>query len=313
MIRSFLAITALVALTACGDGNPFTDGDAGDDDAANAAIPEDIAGTFQAFSYDPANGTLTITGLSRDEDVGAVSYVRKPALDEGVYRAYTAQDDPLDEHTTVYVREHGDVSGAVALTGGQFTYFSAGVNFKRDGRYDPHPVDASDDTGLVTYTGEYIGLSDVNGPDTDLLPVPGGAGSGSIIPAQASVVRGRIFINIGFASNNVAGTINERQITLDSGTFDLPDIQLEPTNLTTDGTFDGNAVTTNTGSRTNVGSYAGILGGPDSNVLAGGVYLKDHFEPVLSVEDEEEYGVFVLGKCGGALEDPSPECDAVDD
>lgn len=316
MIRTVLAATALVGLTACGSGNPFdttTLADGGP--AADSAIPATITSSLVSFAYDPAAETLTLRGLLRDEDVTDVAYTRNAALDEGVYRAFTAQDDPLDQHTTVFVREHGSVAGLVAATGGQFTFYSGGVNFTRSGGYDPHPVDDATDTGLVTYTGEYIGLSNLNGPGGDLLPVPAGAGGGSITPAQASVVNGRVFINIGFASGSVAGTINQRVINSGAfGTVALPDLTLVPTQLDASGRFTGGVEIE--GTRRSVGDYAGIVGGTDSEVMAGGIFVEEQFDTtgtLGAVTGEEEYGVFVIGKCGGAFEDASPDCSAVDD
>ena len=310
MFRSFLPIVAFAALTACGDGNPFSAG-AGGGAGEDSEIPADVAGSFTSFSYNVADGTLTLTGLLRDEDVTTQSYIRKPALDQGVYSAFTAQDDPLDEHTTVYVRELGNVAGAVASTGGQFTYYSGGVNYKRVGGYDPVVTNDNNDTGLATYTGDYVGLSNLYGPDTDRLPVPGNPNPGNIIPGQSSVVTGRVFINVGFASNNVAGTVVDRVITSRNfGTVSLPVLTLAPTDLQEDGTFAGDVE--RAGSRQEVGEYAGIIGGPDSNALAGGLHVEEHFDTALTVAGEEEYGVFVLGRCGGTLEDSSTECDIVD-
>ena len=316
MIRTMIAVAALAGLTACGDGNPFDTTITDDDEAAANGIPADVAGAVGAFAYDPDSETLTIRGLLRDEDVTDVEYIRKPALDRGVYQAFTAQDDPLDEHTTVYVRELGSVSGATAVTGGQFSFFTGGVSYKREGGYDPVTISAADDTGLVTYTGAYIGLSDVNGPNTDLLPIPAGAGGGAVNPAQASVVTGRIFINVGFADNNVSGVIDRRVLESSAGPQVLPNVFLRPADLAADGTFSDQAEIIEDGNRTTVGTYSGILGGTDSEVMAGGIYAKDHYgdDPALTgITDEEEYGTFVLGKCGGDFEDASPDCDAVDD
>ena len=78
------------------------------------------------------------------------------------YRAFTAQDKPLNEHTTAYVNTISDVTAALAVTGGQVTYFDGGARFTRSGGYDPVEVSVPNDTGLVNYAGTYIGLSNVN-------------------------------------------------------------------------------------------------------------------------------------------------------
>ena len=146
---------------------------------STTAIPADVQGSVTSFAYDPATQSLTISGISFDAEAIAVSYRRRTALDitaaDGriAYEAYTAQDDPLDEHTTAYVKSISDVTATVAVTAGQFTYYDGGTLFNRTGTYDPVVADAANNTGLVSYAGAYIGLSNVNGVNTDLAPTAG--------------------------------------------------------------------------------------------------------------------------------------------
>ncbi|MEP0210926.1 MAG: thymidylate synthase [Paracoccaceae bacterium] len=321
------ATAVLLALGACGDGNPFFAPETTPvttTPTTTSNIPADVAGSVANVSFDPTANTLSITGLLRDGNVITQTYNRNAALDaaagSGVYQAYTFQDDPLDEHTTVYVRRLGDVEGSVAVTGGQFQFFSGGVAYKRDGGFDPIVPDATNDRGLVTYAGEYIGLSDLNGPDTDLLTVPGGT-SPSITPSQAAPVTGDVFINVEFGSTNVAGTVYNRVIDTEAlGQVALPDLILAPTNFSTDGSFTGgtNRDDVSGGNSVPVGDYGGIIGGPDSNVVTGGLYAVEHFgsdtgTALDTVTDEEEYGIFVLGRCGSALQDATAtDCASVD-
>ncbi|MEP6066343.1 MAG: thymidylate synthase [Paracoccaceae bacterium] len=317
------ATAVLLALGACGDGNPFFAPETTPVTTApttTSNIPEDVAGSVANVSFDPTANTLSITGLLRDGNVVTQTYTRNAGLDaaagSGVYQAYTFQDDPLDEHTTVYVRRLGDVEGSVAVTGGQFRFFSGGVAYKRDGEFDPIVPDDATDRGLVTYAGEYIGLSDIDGPNTDLLPVPGGV-SPSVTPSQAAPVTGDVFINVEFGTNNVAGVVYDRQINVNGlGNVTLPDLILVPTDLSTDGSFAGSVEAED---QRPVGDYGGVIGGPQSDVVSGGLYALEHFgsstgTALDSVTDEEEYGIFVLGRCGSALEDASAatECSSVD-
>lgn len=320
MYRIFAASVALAALSACGDGNPFTDttDDSGDEAVVDFVIPEEVAGNLTNFAYDATAETLSITGLQRDGDEVTVSYERKAGLDQGEYQAYTFQDDPLDEHTTVYVRQIGDVSGAISVTGGQFGFFTGGAGFSRDGAFDPIPGNQADDTGLVSYSGDYVGLSDLEGQNTDLLTVPA-----SVVaprPAQAAVVTGRIFINVEFDGNNLSGAVFDRQITTGSRfdptastvTAGLPSLLLEPTEINDNGEFNGTVEIQPTGTRTTVGQYAGVIGGTDSEAIAGGLYVAEHFDEAIDVTGEEEYGVFVLGRCGTGQTDHGAECTVVD-
>ena len=315
-------MAVLLALGACGDGNPFTEETT--DDAApvtdtpteDTGIPERVQGALDDFSYDPDTDTLTITGLLRDGDTITQAFGRNAALDEGVYEAYTFQDDPLDEHTTVYVRRLGQVEGAVAVTGGQFSYYSGGTVFRRNGEFDPIIPDSDQDRGLASYAGEYIGLSNLNGPNTDLLTPTTTITDESVLPSQAGVVNGQVLINVEFGTNNIAGEIYDRQITIDTTNFpsgtnpvqELPDLVLVPTDLTNAGTFAGNVELSD---QTGVGEYAGTIGGPQAETLAGAIFAEEHFGDgaVLGgITGEEEYGIFVLGRCSGPQADANPGC-----
>lgn len=330
MIRPLVSFAALAALVACGDGAPFggavTDPDA---PAVGSGIPEAIASTVTGFTYNPGDGTMTLTGTLRDGDERTTTFFRRAALDVRddnsgavIYETYTAQDDPLDEHTTVYVRALGDVAAGVAVTGGQFTYYSGGVRYGRAGGFDPAPINEANDTGLVTYAGQYAGLTNLNGPDTDLLTVDS-AIPGAVIPSQGGPVTGRVFINVSFADNNLAGVIYDRRVDSAAyGQFAVSNLILVPTELAADGTFTGEVEFP--GIRQDVGSYAGLIGANDGEAMAGGIFVDDHYgdtlvdmngNPLLdgngdrvTISNEEEFGIFVLGRCGGALADQAPEC-----
>jgi len=66
-----------------------------------------------------------------------------------------------------------------------------------------------------------------------------------------------------------------------------------------------------------LGEYGGVVGGTDGESLAGAVFVDEHFGDNLvdssgnsiTITGEDEYGIFVLGRCGGPLEDSSLECD----
>lgn len=320
MKRIFAASVALAILGACGDGNPFTAAgeDADDETVVDFVIPPAVAGNLVGFSFNADTDTLNVTGLQRDGDEVTVDYVRNAALDRGEYRAFTFQDDPLDEHTTVYVRQIGAVSAATAVTGGQFGFFTGGVSFERSGAFDPIQGNQDADTGLVSYSGDYIGLSDLSGPGTDIAPVGAGVDP-STVPSQASVVTGRVFINVEFETNEVAGIVSQRQILLGNrnsaaGTLvDVPDLLLAPGQFNDEGNFASTVeINTASGSRQEVGEYAGVIGGPDAEAIGGGLFAEEHFDEAIDVDGEEEYGIFVLGRCGTGQADHGAECAVVD-
>ena len=191
-----------------------------------------------------------------------------------------------------------------------------GAHFERDGAYDP--PDVTEDTGLVTYAGRYVAVTnigDING--SDLLPT--GVTDPELLVPQALVVHGDAFLNADFADNSVEGNIYNREL-LDTNLTpltDLPSLVLVVTDIEANGSFEGTVEydtgdpLSNTTNNTQVGSYAGVFGGPDSTSVAGGVDLNefDGASNPLGLEAELEAGVFVLDQCGTPGD--SAVCDSV--
>ncbi|MFW8593465.1 thymidylate synthase [Cribrihabitans neustonicus] len=301
MRRFWLGLAAAGALSACGNGNPFLEdtGDTSEPGDTASIVPAEVAGDVDRISYNSATQTLVISGVGLDETPFSSSYVRKPALDRGGYEAYTVQDSSLDRHSTAYVREiEGGYAVAVA-TGGQFGYFMAGTDFGRSGNYSAPTADQPSG-GIVSYAGSYVGLLDEPGDGGDLLPVAPGTPD-EVRPVQAAEITGDAFINADFSDNRVNGTIYNRQITDYPGTT-VETLLLAPTDITGEGTFSGEVATQDDGEPGSVGTYAGIFAGENAASVAGSLYAKDHIEAAGS--GIEEYGVFVLGQCGGANSDP---------
>ncbi|SDD13996.1 hypothetical protein [Ruegeria marina] len=294
-----VAMATCVALSACGGSNAvFGTGDGTDGGGgtpANPVVPADIAGNITSISYDPDNQTLVVRGAGLDDVAFTDVYTRKPALDRPGYEAYTAQDGSLTRHFTAYVREIDGTYGAVIGSGGQFNTVIQGTQFGRDGAYDPPAT--TPNGGVVSYAGNYIGVLNRNGSGEDLLPVTPGTDP-SVIPGQVAEVTGNVLINAGFGDtqNQVDGIIYNRQIA-DTG-LSMEDLSLRPTEITSNGTFTGEVMTPDL---RNVGGYAGLFGGQDASVVAGALHVEDH---VGALENEVEYGTFVLGVCGGPNADP---------
>ncbi|MEL7099626.1 MAG: thymidylate synthase [Pseudomonadota bacterium] len=299
MTRYYAGIAALALVAACGDGNPFTGATTGDGTGTATEIPATLASDLQSFTYDPAAGTLVVEGISRDEDPFEATFRRRPNLDVPGYVAFTAQDDPLDQHATAYVQDIGGTRAGVVVTGGQFTFYNAGGAYARDGAYDPPTV--TGDTGLVSYAGDYVGLTNLSGDPTDLAAVTPGVDPG-LLPGQSAKVTGKIFINVDFGDNDLSGLIYDRRLDandtdLGGGATDLAvgDLALVPTTIDGNGEFFGDVELA--GDRTDRGDYGGIFGGTDANAVAGVIFIADHL--VSNTQAEEEWGTFVLGKCGG--------------
>ncbi|MEM6759914.1 MAG: thymidylate synthase [Pseudomonadota bacterium] len=314
-MKRVAAVCALtLGIASCGDGNPFsatTTPDPGTPGGPSTSIPDSIAGDLTGFSFNPTAGTLTIEGVFLDSDDFAGAYVRTPSLDVPGYVAFTAQDDPLDQHVTAYSASIDGTGSAVAVTGGQFGTFNGGASFTRSGGFDAPTV--AGDTGLVSYAGDYVGVTDLPGDGDELLPAPAIADPAQL-PGQAAVVTGDIFINVDFNDNSLKGIITNRELDLDDAliasgtTLPVGDIALDPGTIASDGTFTGNVRLG--GDDQDRGDYAGIFGGTDAQAVAGAIFIADHL--VASTNTEEEYGIFVLGRCGSAVQ-TSTLCAVVED
>lgn len=301
MKRFGLSVAALAVMSACGS-DPVFNTDDGDDGGGTPTpeptIPEDIAGNITGITYDPVNQTLTVTGAGLDDVAFEDVYTRKPALDVPGYEAYTAQDGSLNRHFTAFVRELDGTYGAVVGSGGQFATVIQGVNYGRSGTYTAPAT--TPNGGVVTYAGNYAGVINGNGSGEDLLPVAPGTNP-TLLPGQVAEVVGSVLINAGFGDvqNQVDGVVYNRRIR-DTG-VDVQNLFLTPTAIAEDGSFTNTVILTDLST---VGSYAGIFGGTDASAVAGGINVSGHIE---SFENEIEYGVFVLGQCGG--ENADPVCD----
>jgi hypothetical protein len=293
------------SLAACGDGNPFTGAGTstggGDDTDVNAAgIPAVLAQDLESFTYNPDNQTLTIRGVTAEDSPFEASYVRKPALDRGGYQAYTQQDGSLDRHSTAFVKDIDGTRAGIAATGGQFTFFFVGGAYGNSSYSAPVDPGSNLQGGLVQYAGNYVGVVNTAGSGEDLLPVAPGTET-SFLPGQVAEITGRILVTASFSDSSVAGTITERVIEdAEANGFAplaVPDIQLAPTDIALDGTFLGEVKQVGE----EKGTYGGIFGGTGATEVAGVLTVEDH--DLGGVADIEN-GVFVLGACGTAAQDP---------
>ncbi|MEM6577697.1 MAG: thymidylate synthase [Pseudomonadota bacterium] len=324
-----MAVLLLPAfLMACGSGsNPFEpDPDPGAPGAGPpgpttpTGIPDAISGDVTRISLDPVSGNLTVEGLTLDNVPFAATYTPQPNLDRNGYTAFTAQNDALDRHSTSYfgnTNNDGSARAGVTVTGGPRNRFFGGAFYERDGAYTPPPITPT--SGLVSYAGNYIGLINIDFNDTgsarnDLIAVPGGTPS-ELIPGQAVTVEGRVFINTDFADNSIEGNIFNRSVvdgspSLAANTV-LPSLVLINTGIDADGSFSGNVeyeaadfpgdnVIGNP-----IGDWGGIIGGPNGSGLAGAIRLTEFDGPndPLGLENEEEFGIFVLDQCGQPVDD----------
>ena len=312
MFRTLAATAALALLTACGDGQPFDFGVVVPVDPPlteeeveeQAAISTSIAGDLDGGTYSIAAQTLTVRITLDATPIDAV-YTRNAALDVPGYLAFSQQDDPLDRIFIGMAARSADnsVEGVLAMDGGQFNRFFGGTTFRQIGDYTEAPT--APDSGLVSYAGNYVGLLNLAATSNNIgLPVPPGTDP-SLAPSQAMRVTGQIFINADFADNAVNGGVYDRASP--DGTVVLDDLALIVSAIDADGRFLGRVeIVGDIG--TTIGSYGGTFGGLNASGVAGGIHLDGEF--ISTVDNEEEFGIFVLTQCGLAG-DAGAICDGV--
>ncbi|WP_299742925.1 hypothetical protein [uncultured Tateyamaria sp.] len=306
-IVAVCALTALVA--ACGNGpreESDTDGGGGTptDPPTDTGVPDAIAGDLGSINFNAATNTLTVTGLSQDGTPVVNEYTRVATSFVDGYETFTGQNDPLGRHATAFVASRDGVQAGVVMTGPQFNTFFGGSFFERTGAYvAPTAPESRFD---VTYYGNYAAGLNGAGPVTDLLPTPGVDPSVDT-PSQTAYIRGLMFVNVDLNDLSVEGEIYNRLATTAGGDIDLPDIVLVDGTLTGDGTFSGNIEQDESdpdfpiSDASDIGDFAGVIGGPSGEFVAGGTRVTDFTD---SFEGEIEHGVFVLDLCVAGNTDP---------
>ncbi|WP_299769349.1 hypothetical protein [uncultured Tateyamaria sp.] len=310
-IVAVCALTALVA--ACGNGPRETEDetDGGGtpttptDPTNPLAVPEAIAGDLDSISFDASTNTLTVTGLSQDGVplVNEYRHVSTSFVDG--YETFTGQNDPLGRHATAFVASRDGVQAGVVLTGPQFNTFFGGAFFERSGAYvAPTAPESRFD---VTYYGNYAAGLNTAGPETDIFPTPG-VDEDVNTPEQAAYVRGLMFVNVDLNEMSVEGEIYDRTAVTGAGNFDMQDIVLIDGTLTGEGTFSGNIELDesdisfpDSGTGQDIGDFAGVIGGPSGEFMAGGTRVTEVLE---DFDNEIEIGVFVLDLCVAGNTDP---------
>jgi hypothetical protein len=319
MKRFFLVAGVAAVLSGCGSTNPFmVTGDATDDGTAVAtlnALPDAVQGDVQKITYSPGDGTITVEGIALDESQISSIYTRDATYDRPGYQAYVAQDDVLDRNSFALVaqsRNTGSIRAGVVVTGGQFNRVLSGNFAERDGNYTPPSPDVvqdiAPDTGLVSYTGSYAGLTN-GGPDAT---VPGGTPA-EITPGQPNFVTGTAFFNVDFADNSLNGTIYDRNLETPGGAtiVPIPSIVLVATDIGADGTFEGSVEYSSAQGNpavlgdfsevvgTSIGTFGGVFGGPSADAVGGAVVLGgfDGPDDPRGYTNELEWGVFVADQC----------------
>ncbi len=294
----------IAALAACDGEQPFSFNNP--DDSTDPAVPDPGAGTpagvpaelarnLSNVSYNANSGVLIVDMQSLDSgDPDAQTMIRRAGIDEGTYDAYTFQDDAFDRFVLAYAKQTPDnaVQGVLAVDGGQFTKYFGGGYYSNDSSVYTQPT-----SGLVSYAGDYVAITNISAPAPSQLITPPSGASPDILPGEPIIITGDIFINADFSDLEINGGVFNRQLEqLDGATFPtlvLLPVYLTPTTIEADGTFLGDVEDVE---QSVVGTYGGTFGGSNASGLAGTLYLDRGFTDAF--DNEEETGLFVLVQCG---------------
>ena len=219
------------------------------------------------------------------------------------------RDAPLpDKIASKHRAEHWELEGQKIVTlhpsGGagewHMLYFHGGGYYQRDGGFNAPSIGNGPGEGQVSYAGNYAAVTNISSSEgADLLPIPPGVDPDDLpdLPGQPSRIEGTIFLNANFADNAVNGEIYNRVLISpidNTTTVVLDDLTLVVSDIDENGEFFGDVeMSGEVGS--DVGDYGGIFGGNGATSVAGIVSVSDHID---DVENEQEYGVFVLTQCG---------------
>lgn len=347
MDKHWLLLVAALAVAACGDSSPNpvngqlppddgtgeTPGEGGDEDVDGlngVIIPEGNAENVRSVQWirngeGDADDQLIVEGVPLDDSPVQGVYTRAASEDLDGYIAFTKQDDRLDRIFLAMAGEtpDGAVRGFVVGEGGQFDIEFGGANYQRDAAFTPPDVETGN--GLVSYAGRYVGITDLRDPDQAPRLNPFGENGdqtvprnldGTVlsqaIPQKSRVIRGKVFMNVDFADNQVNGVISERTFEDGGRIGDEEYLILKPGDIDEQGNFAGEAeqkVEAEEDLRA-FGGYAGAFGGENASGMVGVVTSQ---ESVLrrtveggaeDIEESSENGLFVIPRCSSANADP---------
>lgn len=311
MIRKFASLATVLALVACGGGNPLNFGGTtpepeptdpgeigGTAPITGIQVPGVIAQHLKTAAYTPGAPTMNIDLRTLDGTPLAATYQRATQYDVSGFEAYTVQETKSQRQFLALFKRGDAVQAGTVADGGQFVNYFGGATFSRLQPFSLPTATTPPTTGtnlepqptlLATYTGGYVGLLNWGEP-------VGGAGD-EFAPVRSYRVTGDVMMNADFNADNLSvnGGVRNRQI-VDTGEA-LQTIFFEVTQITADGAFSGLIKFDPTKV---VGNYAGLFGGSGASEVAGATILN----PIEGEALAREHGAFVATKC--AAGDPPP-------
>lgn len=294
-MKTIAYVAAAVAVLSACEGTG--EGSSPDEPIATPTVGQVFEGNITAAEFDPSTAgeeELRVQIVFAGQDA-LQEFTR---IDDSVlgYVRFEQQEDVLSPAYTAFAKESedGSVQAVVVGDGGQFLRFSGGTSAVQNTYVAPTG-------GQTRYEGGYVGLLN-GGPDAGGAP----DGSGSAVPRLSTTVTGHALINADFNNGRIEGRINDREYFDGASVVVLPEITLIEGEIMANGAFGGSIEQRNdAGAPTGVGSYSGLFGGDRASAVAGMVTLDGDF--IEDVENEFEYGIFVLDRC----ETGTPACEVV--
>lgn len=268
------------------------------DEVVFNTLPSAIGGDLNRITFNPATETLQVDMSALDASEALATYARAPALDRDGFLAYQVNEGNLQRTFTALTRQsdRGTVLAAVVADGGQFNRRFGGGYYARLIPLTMPVPDGTPNSGLVTYTGDYLGLF-----------TPGASSGLPGIPAEVDTstnyrVIGNILLNASFSDLAVNGGVFGREAIDATGAtvLALESIALIYTDIDeATGSFIGE-VEFVAETQDVIGNYGGAFAGTDASDV-GGVLL---INPIRDEDGMWENGAFVLGVCGMPGEGP---------
>jgi len=198
------------------------------------------------------NGTTSVTGVSKLAAVGGSTFGQaERKSDLTTFDLVAFSDDGV-----AFLGQQGVIS---ATTIG-CTVAACG-SFGQIARWDRASGSFLPTTGQGTFTGQYRGT--YGSPTASY----NGYASGKLIAVTGTA---SLTANFGASTPYISGTILNHNSLLADGTSpdNLGNVTLSQTNITSNGTFAGNASTS-----TASGTYRGLIGGSNGTGVAGGILM----------------------------------------
>ncbi len=266
MIRFFLMTSALVGLSACGDGNPFFESEetSADDTPGNVYL-ENTSGTIivNDISYDPVADQVIINNIPFDDPNNRYDRVTTETFAND-FDAYESNPAPGSTEFDYYAIFKRTTHAQVAATG-TAEYVTFGFGGGGAQRLTAAPTLPS--TGIYSYTGEYAAVRTTinSGAPNDIEYITGDA---------------RLTVDIDdFDTTGAAtGIVNNRQAYDTTGAptgavtgfISLAVTDIDFSNATTEV---GTATHIDGGVTIGTGNWQGVLAGPNGEELAGVLFV----------------------------------------